>query len=75
MRRWQPGCRNNSGWCAYLPRVSKTTMRVCPGRCAGRLGGRYPGSLDVPAHLPPLAVAKPQARGEMCLPCVTGADD
>jgi len=52
-------------------RASQVPGRVCPGRCAGHL----PGSLDVPTHLPPLAVVKPQARREMYLRCVTGTDD
>jgi hypothetical protein len=76
MRRWQHGCHNDGDWrAACQPRVSQTTTRGCPGRCAGRLGGWCPGSLDVPAHLPALSAAKPLASGELDLARVTGTDD
>lgn len=75
MRRGQPDC-HMTGWCVgCLPHVSEVTERVCPGRWAGRLPGRCPGSLDVPAHLPALTAVKPQARREMYLRGATGTDD
>jgi len=77
MRRQQLGCHSNSDGrrVACQPRVSQAPELVCPGRCVGSLPGRYPGSLDLPAHLPPPPAAKPQARREMYLDHRTGADD
>ncbi len=75
MRRRQPGCHDGGWHAAGGPRASRTTERVCPGRCAGPLPGRYPGSLDVPAHLPARTAAKPLARAELNLSRATGTDD
>jgi len=46
-----------------------------PGRCAGWWPGRWPGSLDQPAHLPALTAAKPQVSGKMDLMARPGTDD
>jgi len=76
MRRWQPCCHNDCGWrAACQRRVSQVPGRGWPGRCAGRLAGWCPGSLDGPADLPAPAAGKAQARGELDLARLTGTDD
>lgn len=74
MARIQPG--GSTGWSiAYRPHVGAVLAHVWPGRCAGRLPGRYAGRPDLPVHLPALAGAYPLANGEMDLPRRSGTDD
>jgi hypothetical protein len=75
MRQRQRGRRYRGGvWVGYL-RVSPATVHVRPGRCAGRLGGRLPGSLDLPAHLSAPVGVFALAGGVFDLGYLSGTDD